>query len=457
MRKVLLPMIVVPLLVAAGCGGAGAPADSTGAPPTTNTDRHAAAPTGPDDWPTYHRDNTRTGFVPDFPTPANPAVAWRADLDGAVYGQPLVVGDRLLVATENDTLYALDPATGAVRWSSHVGTPVAKSTLPCGNIDPLGMTGTPVYDPATSRVFAVAETTGGRHELVGANVDTGRIEVRVPVEPPRGDRNVHQQRAALTLLNDRVHVAYGGLNGDCGEYFGTVFSVSTAGTDPRTYTVPTSREAGIWTPGGAVVDGDKLLYSVGNGESTSGFDDSDAVTALDANLRRVDLFAPTTWAADNEKDLDLGSGSPTLLGPWVFVAGKSGTGYVLDRNRLGGIGAQRGQGPVCKSFGGTSVAGDTAYLPCVDGPRALTIGPNGTPDVRWKAAVPANGSPVVGGDTVWVPDWHGGVLYALDRATGAVRAQVPVGDLPHFASPTLSGRRVYLGTMRGVVAVDAAR
>jgi outer membrane protein assembly factor BamB len=457
MRTVLLLAILMPLLVAAGCGVAGSPADSASVPPTTNRDRHAAAPLGPDDWPTYHRDNTRTGFAPTFPTPANPAVAWRANLDGAVYGQPLVVGDRLLVATENDTLYALDPATGAVRWSTHVGTPVAKSTLPCGNIDPLGMTGTPVYDPATSRVFAVAETTGGRHELVGANVATGTVEVRVAVEPPRGDRNVHQQRAALTLLNDRVHIAYGGLDGDCGEYFGTVLSVSTAGTDPRVYTVPTTREAGIWTPGGAVVDGEKLLYSVGNGESTSGFDDSDSVTALDANLHKVDLFAPTTWAADNEKDLDLGSGSPTLLGPWVFVAGKSGTGYVLDRNRLGGVGGQRGQGTVCRSFGGGAVAGDTAYLPCTDGPRALTIGADGTPSVRWKAAVPANGSPVVGGDAVWVPDWRAGVLYALDTATGTVRAQVPVGELPHFASPTLSGRRVYLGTMGGVVAVDAAR
>ncbi|GDY30912.1 hypothetical protein GTS_25450 [Gandjariella thermophila] len=447
----------MPLLLAAACGTGGSAGDPAGIPPTTNADRHASAPLGPDDWPTYHRDNARTGFVPAFPAPANPAVAWRAGLDGAVYGQPLVVGGRVLVATENDTLYALDPATGAVRWSTHVGTPVAKSTLPCGNIDPLGVTGTPVYDPATSRVFAVAETTGGRHELVGANVDTGRIEVRVEVEPPRGDRTVHQQRAALTVLNDRVHIAYGGLYGDCGDYFGTVVSVSTAGTDPRSYTVPTSREAGIWAPGGAVVDGERLLYSIGNGEATSSFDDSDSVTALDANLRRVDLFAPATWAEDNRKDLDLGSGGPTLLGPWVLMAGKSGTGYVLDRNRLGGIGGQRGQGSVCKSYGGSAVAGDTAYLPCLDGPRAVTVGADGTPSVRWKAAVPANGSPVVGGDAVWVPDWRAGVLYALDRATGAVRAQVAVGQLPHFASPTLSGRRVYLGTMSGVVAVDAAR
>jgi polyvinyl alcohol dehydrogenase (cytochrome) len=449
-------MAVVPLLVTLGCSTAGAPGDSGGVAPTTNGDRTAAAPLGADDWPTYHRDNARTGLAPNLPPPASPAVGWRANLDGAVYGQPLVVGNRVLVATENDTLYALDAGTGAVRWSTHVGTPVAKSTLPCGNIDPLGITGTPVYDPATSRVFAVAETTGGHHELVGANADTGAVEVRVPAEPPKGDRNVHQQRAALTLLNDRVHIAYGGLFGDCGEYFGSVVSMSTSGTDPRSYVVPTTREAGIWTPGGAVVDGGKLLYSVGNGESTSGYDSSDSVTALDPELRQVDLFAPATWAQDNEKDLDLGSAGPTLLGPWVFIAGKSGTGYVLTRDRLGGVGGQRAQGPACKSFGGSAVAADTAYLACTDGPRALTIGPDGTPAVRWKAPVPASGSPVVGGGAVWVADVRAGVLYALDAGTGAVRAQVPVGPLPHFASPTLSGRRAYLGTLSGVVAVDVA-
>ena len=55
-----------------------------------------------------------------------------APLDGAVYGQPLVVGGTVFAATENDTVYALDPVTGKAVWQSHLGTPVPRSALPCG-------------------------------------------------------------------------------------------------------------------------------------------------------------------------------------------------------------------------------------------------------------------------------------------------------------------------------------
>src|ERR1051326_8737816 len=106
-------------------------------------------PTNNTDWPTYHRDNQRTGYIANTPNPHSLTKAWSAQLDGAVYAEPLVVGNRVIVATEGDTLYALDPAHGTVLWHTNVGTPVPQSDLPCGNIFPLGITGTPVYDPAT--------------------------------------------------------------------------------------------------------------------------------------------------------------------------------------------------------------------------------------------------------------------------------------------------------------------
>jgi polyvinyl alcohol dehydrogenase (cytochrome) len=409
------------------------------------------------DWPTYHHDNTRTGTAPGVPAMSGPLrKSWQASLDGAVYGQPLVIGSRILAATENDTVYALSPSNGAVLWSSHVGTPQPHAGLPCGDIDPLGITGTMAYDQATGLVFAVAETPGGTHTLYGFQVLTGKVAVRVNVDPPKGDPIAHQQRSALTVLNGRVYIAYGGLFGDCANYIGSVVSVTTAGTDPLSYAIPTTREAGIWAPGGAVVSASTLLYSAGNGESTSGYDGSDSVIALSPSLSRVDLFAPATWPQDNASDLDLGSASPAVVGPWVFVAGKRGTGYVLHSGRLGGVGGQAGQAEVCRSFGGGSVAGNVLYLPCSDGTRALTIDQSGHPSVRWRAPVAAAGSPVVGGGAVWVPDYDNGTLYALDQATGHVKAQLNVGGLPHFASPTLSGGTVYLGTLHGVVAVSGA-
>ena len=70
--------------------------------------------------------------------------------------------------------------------------------------------------------------------------------------------------------------------------------------------------------------------------------------------------------------------------------------------------------------------------------------------------MPANGSPVVGGGAVWVTDFDHGTLYALDPATGQPLTQLAIGDLPHFASPTLGDNRAYLGTMHGVGALHAA-
>lgn len=415
-----------------------------------------ARPLAASDWPTYHRDNARTGNAADLAPLGTLGTAWQATLDGAVYGQPLVVGGQILAATENNTVYALDPATGAIRWSAHVGEPARRSELPCGNIDPLGITSTMVYDQATSRVYALAELTGGHHVLAGVNVATGAVEVRTELEPPQGDRVAHQQRAALTLLDGRVYVPYGGLAGDCGNYIGSVVSVTTAGSDPIAYSVPTTREAGIWAPGGGVADGQRLLYSVGNGESTADYDDSDSVLALTPDLQRVDLFAPDTWADDNAQDLDLGSSSPTLLGEHVIAVGKRGTGYILRRDHLGGIGGQLAQAEICRSFGGSATSGDTAYLPCTDGPAAVRIDADGTPHVVWHATVPANGSPTVGGGAVWVVDYRTGDLYALAPSDGSVRGQLNLGTVPHFASPTLSGDHAYVGTMTGVVAVSGA-
>jgi polyvinyl alcohol dehydrogenase (cytochrome) len=173
----------------------------------------------------------------------------------------------------------------------------------------------------------------------------------------------------------------------------------------------------------------------------------------------VDLFAPSSWAAENANDLDLGSMTPAVTGGYVFVAGKSGTGYVLRTTRLGGIGGEVAQlKNFCTGFGTGAVSGAVVYVPCRDtGIRQVTIGADGTPHVGWTAqAAQAHGSPVTGGGAVWVVDYDGGVLYALNPADGAVRASVNIGASPHFAAPSLSGAHAYVGTLDGVVAVGGA-
>ena len=460
-RTIAAGLAVLVAAALAACSDKSTPAPAVSFPPISAGASTAAGPTpsgvaaGAADWPTYHRDNARSGLGADRPAATRLTPAWRARLDGAVYGQPLVVGARMLAATEHDTVYALNAATGAVLWSRHVGTPVPKSDLPCGNIDPLGITSTMAYDAATGLVFALAETTGGTHTLYGIDVATGAVRLRRVAEPPRGDKIAHQQRSALTVLGGRVYIAYGGLAGDCAQYIGSVVSVPTTGAGPeQSYAIPTTREGGIWAPGGGIVAGGKLYYAVGNGESTSGFDGSDTVIALDPGLRRVDYFAPSTWPEDNARDLDLGSMTPAAVGTSIVIAGKRGVAYVLDPGHLGGLGGERSQREICAPFGGAAVSGQTLFLPCQDGIRSATLNAaTGRLSEGWHGPSGASGSPVVAGGAVWVIDYDAGLLYLLDAGSGRQRAKLAIGQAPHFASPTVVGGRGYVGTLTGVACV----
>ncbi len=447
----------------AGCSTA-TPAGGPAATPAARPGTPQPAPTGSPaaisatDWITYHRDAARTGAAPASPAAGPLSIAWRRHLDGAVYGQPLVVGGLVIAATEGDTVYGLDRATGRVRWHVQLGTPVPLSALPCGDIDPLGITGTPVYDPATRLVYAVAETTGFRHVLAGIAVPSGKLVFSRDVPTPDGQPRYDQQRAALALDQGRIYVAFGGLDGDCGPYQGSINGVPASGQGPVvSYKVPTVREAGMWAAGGPAVGQDGTIYvSSGNGAATAPpFDGSDSVTALTPGLRRTGIFAPSTWAADNAGDRDLGSTAPGLLGNGTILAdGKSGTGYLLNAHHLAGVGSQVTEARVCAAYGGMATQGTVVYVPCNGGGMAAVDTASNTIKVLWHGPGAAQGSPVLGGGAVWVPDWNAGVLYQLDPGTGHVRHKIRLGSaLPHFASPSLSGPLALIGTMHGVVAV----
>src|SRR6266487_5664726 len=105
------------LAVAAGCSGGGGGTSSGSAPPSRTLapdpggGGHPAAA-----WPTYGRDFARSGVAAGVAAPGPLNVSWRVHLDGAVYGQPLLVGNLVIAATEGDSVYALDQATGRVTW-----------------------------------------------------------------------------------------------------------------------------------------------------------------------------------------------------------------------------------------------------------------------------------------------------------------------------------------------------
>ena len=414
----------------------------------------SAAPAVPD-WPVYHLNSARTGNDPGFPAFTGSLKAgWAAALDGAVYAEPLVVHGRVIAATEGDSVYALDPATGAIIWRQKLGTPVRLSTLPCGDIDPLGITGTPAFDPATGSLFAVAELSGPKHVLYALDPDTGAVRWSRSVDLPGNDPTTHQQRPALAVANGYVYIGFGGLAGDCGQYIGEVVGVPASGSgNTISYRVPVTREGAVWATGGPVIDASGDVYvSVGNGASTTTYDGSDSVLELSPGLALLSRFAPSNWAADNAGDADLGSLSPVLVpGGWVFIAGKNGSGYVLRQGALGGIGGQVSSAPVCKGFGGAAQASGTIFVPCVSSLRAVTVGADGSLTPGWQSGA-AGGPPVIGGGAVWSVS-SAGRLVAFDGATGAVKGSIGVGAVPHFASPTLWQGRIFVGTLAGVSAV----
>ena len=212
--KALRFLLPAALLLVAGCAGQGVPATSRSneTAPTTSPPG-PATPIAADDWPSYHKDLARSGF--DATTVRSPKTLWESEkLDGDVYAEPLIVGNRVLIATEQNSVYSFELGTGKRIWKVSLGTPVSISQLGCGDIDPSGTTGTPVADPSARRLYVVARVQPNHHELFTVDITDGSIISHRMVDPTGSDPRVQQQRGALALSQGRVYIPFGGLYGD---------------------------------------------------------------------------------------------------------------------------------------------------------------------------------------------------------------------------------------------------
>ncbi len=419
----------------------------------------------------YHGDPAGDGVATGVASVATGSPAWSsAALDGQLYGEPLVSGGRVFVATENDTVYALSAANGAVAWSVHLGTAVPSSALPCGDITPtVGVTGTPVIDTSRSELFVVAdELVNGApaHELVGLDKATGKTELTQDVDPPGSTPSALLQRTGLTLDNGRVVFGFGGNYGDCASYHGWVVSVPEAGGTAADFAVDSGSgesQGAIWMGGAApVVDakGD-VWVTAGNGSvysASHAYDDSDSVLELSPSLSLLQYFAPTNWASNNARDLDLSTAVALLSDGQVVAAGKTRAVYLLNGASLGGIGGQQASLPAACSQdidGGVAFVGTTVYLPCFSGVIAVqvSISPAAL-KLLWSSG-DAGGPPIVAAGLVWTIGQNG-VLYGLDPATGSVRAQAAVGaPANHFPTPGVGAGYLLVPTANRVVAYRA--
>jgi outer membrane protein assembly factor BamB len=440
-------------LLSSACVGQGPQPTSPSSPPSFAGT--AAAPSS--GWPTYHRDASRTGLDPTSPSLLPMRRAWASSaLDGQVYAEPLVIGDRVFVATESDSVYALDATSGRELWRTHLGEAVSRSSLACGDIDPLGITGTPVADSRAGLLWVAPFVKPGRHELVALDLSNGSVRSRRAIDPPHADPMFLQQRAALAVSTGTVYVAFGGLFGDCGSYNGWVVGARADGTGSlMTYRTNTNGRAGIWGPSGPAIDAAGDLYvSTGNGDSTGTFDFGDAVVRLAPDLRILDWFAPANWADLNAADTDVGSMGPALVGDGlVFQAGKEGIGYLMQASHLGGINGQAFKAPVCGgAWGGTASMPPYLFVGCSDGLVALRIGSRPSFTMAWRSPQFWAEPPIVAGGLVWTIDRGASALVGFDAASGQERFRQTIGSEAHFATPAAANGRIFVPAGTSIVA-----
>jgi hypothetical protein len=331
----------------------------------------------------FHRSAARDGLYVDsaFTKAAAPKIhldpTFHATIDGPTFAQPLYFeggpgGKNLVIAaTEKNLVYALDAASGAVVWQTKVAgdaadEPVPRAQMPCGGeIDPFGITGTPVIDASSKTIFldAMTSSDGGatkKHKIFALSLDDGSTRAGFPVDASTLKSGAsafpsqyQSQRAAPALVGGTLYVPYGGLNGDCGDYRGWVVAVPLDDpASPKVYAT-TALKSGIWGPGGIASDGTSLFVTTGNAPGGSAWGHQEAVLRLGSGAvfsgNDADFFAPSDWKTLDDGDVDLGGSGPILVdvagatpSALVVALGKNGVMYLLDRGNLGGFGKGNG-------------------------------------------------------------------------------------------------------------------
>jgi hypothetical protein len=363
---------------------------------------------------TYHNDLNRDGAnTHEYAlTTANVTTSTFGKLfscvaDGAIYAQPLWVANLtvggtqhnvVFVATEHDGLYAYDADTSpcVTLWhknlidAAHGGTS-GESSVPSnlvgignGDLSPeIGVTGTPVIDPATNILYVVSKSvdagqTNFYQRLHAIDLATGAEKTGSPVLIAATSPGAYEggtdtfsarqelQRAGLALVNGLVYLTWSS-HEDAPPYFGWVISYSYNGTSFTQSSVlnvaPNVGYGGIWMGGGAPAadSGGNLYLLTGNAvfdatnSSAPNNDYGDSLLQLSPSLAVTQYFTPSDQSNDNTADQDFGAGGAAILADLpntspvthlIMGGGKDGTLYVLNRDALGGSGDSHAWQPI---------------------------------------------------------------------------------------------------------------
>src|SRR5580658_1631260 len=387
----------------------------------------------------HHNHLSRDGLYidPAFTT-ANSAgltrdQAFNGSIIGDGYAQPLYIegGPRgravVIAVTESNYVFALDAVTGNVVWQTNAAPCVASSALPCGDISPCGITGTPVVDLPSRALFFDALTRNPvtatvEHLIYSLNVDTGSLNPGWPVNVNSNavfGTNIFKspaqgERGALTVIGSNLYVPYGGLYGDCEPYFGWVVGVPLNNPSNVVAWATTANKGGIWSVGGVASDGVDPFVATGNTLGASSWGGGEAILHLSPSLAlstgTSNYWSPTNWRTLDTNDADIGGSGPLLLtvpgatpSNLVVALGKDGNAYLLNRTNLGGISL-----PMAKaSVAGSAIIQAAAAYRTTNGTYvvfanannlyALRIGAGNPPTITsvWTAAENGKGSPFV--------------------------------------------------------------
>ena len=422
--------------------------------------------------PEHHNHDSRDGlYVDPAFTPAAAAalkrdLAFAGGISGNVYAQPLYIeggpgGKAMIIAvTESNNVYALDAVDGSVIWQRHVGPPVPLSKLPCGDIDPLGITGTPVVDlPSRTLLFDAMTTPDNgvtlKHLIYSMNVDTGTTNSGWPVDANATVTNgstvftsyTQNERGALAVLGGSVYVPYGGHYGDCKIYYGWLVGVPLNSPAQVTAWATQARGGGMWAVGGVASDGVDPFIATGNTFGATDWSGGEAIIRFQpgpvfSGLTN-DYWSPTNWVALDNGDIDLGGSGALIVdvpgampSELVVSLGKDGNAYLLNRTNLGGVSlpvaqASVSSAPIRQAAATYRTALGTYVVFCGNTTElsAFRVNPANLPTITsvWTVSQGGSGSPFVtstdgtNSAIVWgIGSEDDQRLHGFDGDTGAV-------------------------------------
>jgi hypothetical protein len=345
---------------------------------------------------TYQNDNARTGknlnerlLTPALVNASQFGKILSYQLDGFSLAQPLYVANLsipgkgthnvIYVATEHDSVYAFDAdgkISGPIWKASFINPSAGVTSVPGadvgkGSLYPeIGITATPVIDPVTATLYAVAMTKEGSgyvHRLHALDLATGAERSGSPVRitatiSGNGTGSVSGQltfnsqlqlnRPGLLLINGTVYVAFGSYQ-DVGAYHGWLFAYDAQSLQQKAVwnSSPNGSQGAIWQSGcGLSADSSgNLFFTVANGSFTaasggSGFGNSIIrMSLVNGSAAVLDYFAPFNQDDLNAQDFDLGTGCALLLPDQgssshphlVLTGGKAGDFFLVDRDNMG--------------------------------------------------------------------------------------------------------------------------